>query len=60
VQVVKGKDLDRLANSLGLKRHKTFWVFKEPDTNLRNRCVQRVNNFCNSNLVCPSVEVMSM
>jgi hypothetical protein len=37
-----GKDLDRLANTLGFERKRWLWGFKEPDRWLAKRLLKRL------------------
>lgn len=44
IPYLKGRELDIIAKNLGIIRKKYWWIFKETDKKLRNRCVQRVQD----------------
>lgn len=43
IPYIKGKELDGLVYKFGLKRHCKFFIFKESDTSLRLRLLDRIN-----------------
>lgn len=54
---IKGRELDKLALKLGLKREKRFLFFKESDSSLRSRVECRVCEISNKRLSIPGVKV---
>lgn len=47
IPYIKGRELDSIALKLGLKRKKYWFIFKETDKKLRQRCEQRVHQITN-------------
>lgn len=47
IPYIKGRELDSIAIKLGLKRKKYWWIFKETDKKLRQRCEERVRQITN-------------
>ncbi len=47
IPYIKGRELDSIAIKLGLKRKKYWWIFKETDKKLRQRCEERVSQITN-------------
>lgn len=56
IQLLRGKELDFIAQKLGLFRRKILWFFKETDKSLRKRLENRVYAISSRKLVvlgCP-------
>lgn len=47
IPYIKGRELDSIAIKLGLKRKKYWWIFKETDKKLRQRCEEIVSQITN-------------
>lgn len=47
IPYIKGRELNSIAIKLGLKRKKYWWIFKETDKKLRQRCEERVSQITN-------------
>lgn len=44
IPLIKGKELDSIANMFGLTRNKLLWFIKESDNSLRNRLLKLIND----------------
>lgn len=51
VPLLRGNQLDYMAEKLGLIRKTYFWFIKESDKKLRKRLQTRVIQLCDSNIV---------